>query len=163
RVAEPAAAADGAGRMAFQGITATQPAPSAELYRSGATRSRRCICDTSLEEYHLLCCQQYPTGTCGAGNGAVRSSQDKVSSVGNSANECQVRRFEPHPRGRQAFGRTAPGHDTVRGRGDCQHQGGRGLGSGGRVNPGETLLNAVLENKRKLLTRLGQKGTWSGP
>jgi len=31
------------------------------------------------------------------------------------------------------------------------------------VNPGEALVNAVMSNKRKLLTRLGQNGKWSSP
>jgi len=31
------------------------------------------------------------------------------------------------------------------------------------VNPGEALLNVVMSDKRKLLIRLGQNGTWSGP
>jgi hypothetical protein len=31
------------------------------------------------------------------------------------------------------------------------------------VNPGEALLNVVTQAKRKMLTRLDQKGTWSGP
>jgi len=46
---------------------------------------------------------------------------------------------------------------------DSQQRGSRELGSCGRVNPGETLLNVVMSNKRKLLTRLGQNGMWSGP
>ena len=31
------------------------------------------------------------------------------------------------------------------------------------VNPGEALVNVVTSDKRKMLTRLGQNGTWSGP
>jgi hypothetical protein len=31
------------------------------------------------------------------------------------------------------------------------------------VNLTEALLNVVMSNKRKLLNRLGQNGTWSGP
>jgi hypothetical protein len=31
------------------------------------------------------------------------------------------------------------------------------------VNPGEALINAVTQDKRKVLNRLDQKGTWSGP
>jgi hypothetical protein len=31
------------------------------------------------------------------------------------------------------------------------------------VNQPEALLNVVMSNKRKMLTRLGQNGTWSGP
>jgi hypothetical protein len=41
--------------------------------------------------------------------------------------------------------------------------GGREPGSCGTVNPGEALLNVVMSDKRKMLTRLGQNGTWSGP
>ena len=46
---------------------------------------------------------------------------------------------------------------------DSQQQGGREPGWCGKVNIGEALVNVVMSNKRKLLTRLGQKGTWSGP
>ena len=31
------------------------------------------------------------------------------------------------------------------------------------VNLREALLNVVMSNKRKMLTRLGQNGTWSSP
>ena len=31
------------------------------------------------------------------------------------------------------------------------------------VNSGEALINVVMSNKRKMLNRLGQNGTWSGP
>ena len=30
------------------------------------------------------------------------------------------------------------------------------------VNSGEALINVVMTNKRKMLTRLGQNGMWSG-
>ena len=46
---------------------------------------------------------------------------------------------------------------------DPQQHGGQEPGSCGTVNPGETLFNVVTSNKRKLLTRLGQNGMWSGP
>src|SRR5262245_16923540 len=46
---------------------------------------------------------------------------------------------------------------------DCQHQGGREPGSGGQVNSREAALNAVSDDRRKMLTRLGQNGKWSGP
>ena len=36
-------------------------------------------------------------------------------------------------------------------------------GSDGWVNTGETALNVVIANKRKMLIRLDQNGTWSGP
>src|SRR5713101_7010681 len=54
------------------------------------------------------------------------------------------------------------GREGVSRHGDCQPQGGRGLGSGGRVNLGEASLNAVTQDKPKRLTGLGQSGTWSG-
>ena len=46
---------------------------------------------------------------------------------------------------------------------DCQHQRGRGPGSGGRVNRCEAAINVVTKDKRKMLSRLGQNGMWSGP
>jgi len=45
----------------------------------------------------------------------------------------------------------------VRSGGDCEHHGGRGLGWCARVNDRESLINVVSEDKRKMLTRLGQK------
>jgi hypothetical protein len=39
--------------------------------------------------------------------------------------------------------------------------GSREPGACGTVNPGKASINAVIEDKRKLLLRLGQKGTWS--
>src|SRR5262245_24204147 len=39
---------------------------------------------------------------------------------------------------------------------DCQHQGGREPGSGGLVNSCEAALNAVSDDRRKMLTRLSQ-------
>jgi hypothetical protein len=58
------------------------------------------------------------------------------------------------------------GNEIVRGRCDCQHQGGWGLGLRGKVNICEPLINVVIENKPKMLTcparadRLGPK--WQG-
>jgi hypothetical protein len=88
---------------------------------------------------HLPFCRQYPTGTGVAGNCAVGSSRDNVAS---------------------SFGMARP--DASRAR-DSQQQGGRALGWCGRVNRGEALLNVVMSNQRKLLTRWGQNGTWSRP
>jgi len=103
---------------------------------------------------HQRFCPLYPIGTCVAGNGGVRSSRDNVSS--------------PQRGGRESVSR----------HGDCQHQGGRGLGLGGRVNPGEASVNVVTKDKPKVLLQcgdsrarlraaaelgLGQKGRWSGP
>jgi hypothetical protein len=42
-------------------------------------------------------------------------------------------------------------------------QGGWEPGLCGMVNSGEALLNVVTKAKRKMLNRLDQKGTWSGP
>ena len=64
---------------------------------------------------HQRFCPLSPIGTCVAGNGGVRSSRDNVSSLSRS------------------------GRESVSRHGDCQHQGGRGLGWGGMVNPGEVL------------------------
>ncbi len=80
---------------------------------------------------HRRFCPLYPIGTCVPGNGEVRSSRDNVSSP---------------QRG---------GRDSASGHGDCQHQGGRGLGSGGRVNPGEASLNVVIKDKPKVLLQNG--------
>jgi hypothetical protein len=80
---------------------------------------------------HPRFCPRYPIGTCAAGNGGVRSSRDNVSSLRRS------------------------GRESVSRHGDCQHQGGRGLGWGGTVNPGEVSLNVVNENKPKVLLQNG--------
>ena len=42
---------------------------------------------------------------------------------------------------------------------DCQHQGGRELGSDGMVNTCESLINVVITNKPKVLIGLGQKAS----
>jgi hypothetical protein len=91
------------------------------------------LCRVAGQRRHLPFCRQYPTGTCAAGNGGVRSSRDNVAS--------SVRMAEPDAS-------PAPRPPAARGRepGLC-----------GTVNPGEALLNAVMSNKRKLLRRLGQK------
>ncbi len=58
------------------------------------------------------------------------------------------------------------GHSIERDGDDCQHQGGRELGSDGKVNRCESLINVVTTNKPKVLMvrnrRLGPKGTGSG-
>src|SRR5712691_6985079 len=46
---------------------------------------------------------------------------------------------------------------------DSQHQRSRAPGTCGTVNLREALVNVVMSNKRKMLTRLGQNGTWSRP
>jgi len=80
---------------------------------------------------HPRFCPRYPIGTCVAGNGGVRSSRDNVSS--------------PRRGGRERVSRP----------GDCQHQGGRGLGWGGMVNPGEASVNVVTKDKPKVLSQNG--------
>ena len=54
---------------------------------------------------------------------------------------------------------TSDGHLIVRSGDDCQHQGGRGLGSCVRVNQRESLINVVTTNKPKMLTGLGQQAS----
>lgn len=45
---------------------------------------------------------------------------------------------------------------------DCQPQGGWGLGLCDMVNKSESLINVVSNDKRKRLTRLGQKASGQG-
>ena len=97
------------------------------------------LCRAALQRRHLPFCRQYPTETGVAGNGGVGSSRNNVASAA-----------------RLAIPDASPERDS-------QQQGGREPGWCGMVNPGEALLNVVMSNKRKLLNRLGQKGTWSGP
>src|SRR6516165_10773896 len=73
------------------------------------------------------------------GNRGVRSSRYNVASSAGG---------QPQPRGQGC---------------DSQHQGGWEPGSCGRVNGREALLNVVSEAKRKMLPRLHQTGTGSGP
>ena len=73
-------------------------------------------------------CDRYPTRTRVAGNGGVRSSGDKCI---------------PHP--------DRDGNGTARGRCDCQHHSGWGLGLRSMVNICEPLINVVKENKPKVL------------
>ena len=60
------------------------------------------------------------------------------------------------------------GHPIARNGGDCQHQGGQELGSNGKVNTSESLINVVITNKPKVLrvstetTGLNQNGAGSG-
>lgn len=82
-----------------------------------------------------MCCHQYPTKACGGSNPAVRSPWDNVASLAKSG-EC-----------------------FAKSRHDCQHQGGRELGSDGRVNKCKPLLNVVMDSKPKVLTGLDQNGT----
>ena len=103
------------------------------------TRSSLLLCRVAGQRRHLPFCRQYPTGTGVAGNRGVRSSRNNVASP---------------------LGAATPGASPDR---DSQQHGGREPGSCGLVNPGEALVNAVKHDKRKLLNRLGQKGTWSGP
>jgi hypothetical protein len=84
-------------------------------------------------------CDRYPTRTCVAGNGGVRSSGDK----------CIL-----HP--------TWDGNGTARRRCDCQHQGGRGLGLRSMVNTCEPLINVVMEHKPKVLGCLRQPNSLVG-
>ena len=86
---------------------------------------------------HLPFCRQYPTGT--GVTDEVWSFRDNVASAN-----------------RLAEGDASPARDS-------QQQGGRDPGWCGMVNPGEALVNVVMSNKRKLLSRLGQHGKWSGP
>ncbi len=53
------------------------------------------------------------------------------------------------------------GHPAVRRSGDCQHQGGRGLGADDMANTCEPLINVVRTNKPKVLNQvgLGQKAS----
>ncbi len=85
-------------------------------------------------ERNRMFCHPYPTGTCVAGNGEVRSFRDNaaLSSDNNlsASNGC-----------------------------DCQHQGGRELGSSGMVNLRESLVNIVIRDKLKMLTSLCQKAS----
>lgn len=50
----------------------------------------------------------------------------------------------------------------MRGKGDDQHQGGRGLGLNGKVNGGELLINVVTKSKPKMLRGVGRNGKGSG-
>ena len=78
-------------------------------------------------------CHQYPTRACVTGNSEVRSLWHNVSSSRKD------------------------GRLTVRSGDDCQHQGGRGLGSCGTVNRGESPINVVSFDQLKMLTSWNQK------
>ena len=86
---------------------------------SGATRCRRHSRAAGGTGLHPLFCQRYPTAACVLGNEKVRSPRDNVALSPKDS------------RGR------ASRHD------DCQPHGGRELGSRGRVNLPQVLLNAV--------------------
>lgn len=51
---------------------------------------------------------------------------------------------------------------TVRSAGDCQHRGGRELGSDRMLKITEPPINVVNYNEPKMLTGSTQKGTWPG-
>src|SRR5262249_10322942 len=70
---------------------------------------------------------------CASGNGRVRSPRDNVASF------------------------TVKGGESVSRHHDCQHHGGRELGSRSTVNSGEPPVNAVICSKPKMLTGLDQK------
>ncbi len=78
-------------------------------------------------------CHQYPTGTCGWSNPTVRELPGQRSLA---------------PGG---------GHRPARRDDDCQHHGGRELGSMGRANTGESPINVVTVDKPKMLKGLNQK------
>ena len=103
------------------------------------TRSSLLLCRVARQRRHLPFCRQYPTETGVVGNCGVRSSRKNVASPA-----------------RAAVPDVSPDRDS-------QQQEGREPGSCGLVNSGEALVNVVMSNKRKLLNRLGQNGTWSSP
>ena len=103
------------------------------------TRSSLLLCRVAVQRRHLLSCRRYPTGTGVAGNHGVGSSRHNVASSARMA-------------GKDASSAC-----------DSQHQWGREPGSCGLVNSGEALVNVVMTDKRKMLTRLAQNGMWSGP
>jgi hypothetical protein len=82
-----------------------------------------------------MCCRRYPTKACGWSNPAVRSPWDNVASLLWS------------------------GDLFVKSGRDCQHHGGRELGSDGKANSCEPLINVVMKDKPKVLTGLDQNGT----
>jgi hypothetical protein len=98
------------------------------------TKSSLLLCRVAESRRHLPFCRQYSTETGVVGNREVGSSRDNVTS--------SVRRTDLDA-------------SLLR---DSQQQRGREPGSCGRVKLPEALLNVVMSNKRKLLTRLGQKG-----
>src|SRR6266851_2640137 len=103
------------------------------------TKSSLLLCRVAEQRRHLPFCRQYSTGTGVVGNYRVGSSRDNVaSSLGMAGQDASPAR-------------------------DSQQQWGREPGWCGRVNIREALVNVVMSNKRKLLLRLGQNGTWSSP
>lgn len=83
----------------------------ASCYPTCDTKSPMFLCCERKDSgQHLLFCQQYPTGTCVAGNGGVRSSRHNVAS-------------------------SKEGDQSVSGDRDCQQQGGREPGSSGMGQP----------------------------
>jgi hypothetical protein len=96
------------------------------------TRLSLLLCRVALQRRHLPFCRQYPTGTGVVGNCGVRSSRKNVASPARAAVQD-----------------VSPDRDSQ------QHEG-REPGLCGLVNSGEALVNVVMSNKRKLLSRLGQ-------
>ena len=83
-------------------------------------------------------CHQYSTRACVIGNNGVRSLWDNVASFLFDDNLI------------------------VRSGCDCQHQGGRELGSSGMVSICKVLINVVTSDKREDANTLEPKGKWSG-
>src|SRR3954470_8206575 len=88
---------------------------------------------TNFLGHNPVCDYRYPTGTCGWGNPAVRSSRDNVTS--------------PLPGGRSSR------------EGDRRLPASRRSGArvDGRANSGELLINVVRSNEPKALRGLNQK------
>ena len=78
-------------------------------------------------------CHQCPTEACRRSNPVVRE-----------------------PSGQRSLTRTG-GDPTARNGHDCQHQGGAGARADGMTNMREPLLNAVTDDKPKMLSGLNQK------
>ena len=78
-------------------------------------------------------CHQCPTEACRRSNPVVRE-----------------------PSGQRSLTRTG-GDPTARNGHDCQHQGGAGARADGMTNTREPLLNAVTDDKPKMLLGLNQK------
>jgi hypothetical protein len=78
-------------------------------------------------------CHQCPTEACDGSNPVVREP----------SGQCSLTRKGGDP--------------TVRRGHDCQHQGGAGARADGTTNTREPLLNAVTDDKPKVLSGLNQK------
>lgn len=136
-IAERTDAVDRAGITALRGAMATPLARQlilgVRVRHEGVAVAVTCYC-----QCHLLYCQQSPTGT--GVTDEVCSSRHNVAS---------------------AFELAWLGANPMR---DSQQQGG---GGNQQRLPGLMEVNrhrsVVTKNKRKLLIRLGQKGTWASP